>query len=151
MITFTCCIGDCKHILIMKPRLITEHIKKYHPQAFIQLNCNYIYYCGECDTFTQYIHHHCPDCTIHFNSITDLEYHYHINHKFWFLENDCIYGQDCKKKFCRYNHYMYDKNYIVEKNDIIPESICEYDLPWINIRCNNRYCTRDHFLFRKKM
>ena len=59
MTTISCCIGDCKHILQLKPRLITEHIKKYHPQAYIQLNSDYIFYCATCDTFTSYIHFHC--------------------------------------------------------------------------------------------
>ena len=149
MITFTCCIGNCKHILQMKPRIITNHIHKYHQQAVKQLNCNYIYYCVECDTFTSYIHYHCSDCESYFNSKQAFNTHYALYHKLWFLENDCINGQDCKKQVCKYNHYMYEQNYFVEKRDYIPQSICEYDLPWINIRCNNNKCNKDHFRERK--
>jgi hypothetical protein len=149
MTTFTCCIGDCKHILPLKPRLITEHIKKYHPQAYVQLNCGLVYYCAYCDTFTQFIHNHCNDCELFFKDRIDLENHYLLNHKLWFLENDCMYGQECKKRICKYNHYSYEKNYFVERRDYLPDTICEYDLPWINIRCNNMYCTMDHFRERK--
>lgn len=149
MITFTCCIGDCKHILQKKPRLITQHIKKYHQQAYIQLNSKYIYYCETCDTFTNYIHNHCSDCELFFKSKIDREHHYSLYHKLWFLENDCIDGQECIKEVCKYNHSMYDKNYFVEKQDHLPASICEYDLPWINIRCTYKKCPCDHFLGRK--
>jgi hypothetical protein len=149
MITFTCCIGDCKHILQMKPRIITEHIKKYHPQAYIQLNTNNIYYCNFCDTFTTYIHYHCSHCEYYFKSYMEAQEHYILTHKLWFLENDCIYGQDCKKEICKFNHYMYEKNYFVEKKDYLPPSICEYDLPWINIRCTYNKCNKDHFIGRK--
>jgi len=129
--------------------MITEHIKKYHSQAYIQLNSDYIYYCTTCDTFTQYIHYHCSNCELHFKSKIEAQYHYALYHKLWFLENDCINGQDCKKESCKYNHYMYEKNYFVEKNDFLPASLCEYDLPWINIRCNYKKCAMDHFQGRK--
>jgi len=149
MIQISCCIGECRHILQLKPRLLTEHVKKYHPQAYEQLNCDYIYYCNNCDTFTTYMHYHCSNCEVHFKSKNDLDHHFACYHKLWFLENDCIYAQDCKKKVCKYTHYMYDKNYFVENKDFIPASVCDYDLPWIGIRCNKRDCTKDHFMGRK--
>jgi hypothetical protein len=149
MTTISCCIGDCKHILQLKPRLITEHIKKYHPQAYIQLNSDYIFYCATCDTFTSYIHFHCLDCNLYFKNKLEMQEHYSLAHKLWFLEKDCMYGQSCTKQICRYNHYIYEQNYIVEKVDYIPPSICEYDLPYINIRCDNIYCIKDHFMGRK--
>jgi hypothetical protein len=72
--------------------MITEHIKKYHSQAYIQLNSDYIYYCTTCDTFTQYIHYHCSNCELHFKSKIEAQNHYALYHKLWFLENDCILG-----------------------------------------------------------
>jgi hypothetical protein len=146
MITFTCCIGDCKHILKLSPHNITNHIQKYHPQAYQQLNSKSIYYCGVCDTFTSYIHNHCTNCELYFKLTTDLQHHYSLNHKFWFLENECIYGQDCKKEICKYNHYTYEKKYFVESIDFIPDSICKFDVPWIDIRCTNSKCNMDHFI-----
>jgi hypothetical protein len=144
--TFTCCIGECKFILHKNPIIITNHIRKYHNQAYNQLKISsYAHYCNYCDTFTNYTHYHCKLCDENFDNKHDVVYHYNLYHKKWFLEEDCYWAQDCKKNTCKYNHYDYDKNYIVEKLDIIPQSVCPYDLPWINIRCANKNCTFDHF------
>lgn len=143
---FTCCIGDCKHILKMDTHLVTNHIKKYHPQAVKQLNLTgNAYYCILCDTYDNHKHYHCKSCDLKFNMYEDVLSHYKLYHVKWWLAPDCANNQDCKKIKCKYNHYYYEKNYIIEHYDIIPDSICEYDLPWINIRCSDNNCNKDHF------
>jgi len=144
--TFKCCIGECNHILQINSQLITHHIENCHQQALIQLNLiKYAYYCATCDTYANQIHYHCKSCEFRGLSKYDLRYHNNLYHKKWLLAPNCYKNQDCLDDNCKYNHYYYEKNYIIERKDEIPMSICEYDLPWIYIRCSKENCNKDHF------
>ena len=142
---FNCCIGDCQHILLSNPLTIQNHIKLYHPATYNMTSFLEYHHCKKCETFTSSIHHHCHMCNTISLTKEDNDFHNSLYHTKWFLEKDCIYGQDCIYDDCYYNHYLYKKNYIIEKKDIIPMSVCTYDLPWLGIRCNQNNCPLDHF------
>ena len=93
--------------------------------------------------------YNCKKCSNTFPTKKDKKYHYDLYHKKWYFAERCFKGFDCLDIECEYNHYEYIKDYIVEREDKIPMSICDYDLPWIGIRCTNEMCDKDHFLVEK--
>ena len=107
-----------------------------------------VYHCKECHTFSEVFHFHCKECSILTTKLPDAKYHHALHHKKWWLEKPCGWGQDCLVSGCHYTHYHYNKRFIIERIDMIPDSICVYDLPWINIRCQDPYCAKDHFIGR---
>lgn len=144
---FQCPIGECSYFLSTTPKYITQHIQKYHSQALIQLNLtNYAHYCKQCDTYTNHVHYHCKYCKINNKTFDDAKFHTLLHHKKWWLEKKCFKGQSCLDDMCHYNHYEYERNYIICSDDTQPMSLCSNDMPWLEKydRCNNINCDYDH-------
>lgn len=155
---FQCPVGECSYFLSTTPKYITHHIQKYHPQAMIQLNQNNAHnnahqdahqdahYCKQCDTYTTNIHYHCKYCKIVNKTFEDGKFHKSLYHKKWWLEKKCFKGQSCLDDTCNYNHYEYERNYIVCSETTQPMSLCGNDMPWLgkDNRCGNIYCDYDH-------
>jgi hypothetical protein len=147
---FKCPIGDCSYHLTTTPKYITMHIKKYHPQALVQLKLyKYAHYCIKCDTLSNHVHYHCSYCNTHNKTYEDAKLHKMLYHKKWWLENTCFKGQSCLD-LCYYNHYEYERNYIILSDKIQPMSLCSHDMPWLNKynRCSDINCTYDHLAGR---
>ena len=59
------------------------------------------------------------------------------------LETKCRFASNCKSNDCWFNHKT---TVLYAGSDHKYWSICKYDKPWDNKRCNNPSCKKDHFV-----
>ena len=153
---FYCPVQKCSKIIPSNSFIITDHIKKSHPEIAFNMNLNNAFYCIYCHNYISNIHYHCNMCdhdniTIFFHTEKEYKDHFKSYHNKMWLEQNCYSEKTCNNlEICNYNHFYYTNKYITFGHEI-PTTICSLDKPWENKYCTLNKCNKDHFWGRVRI